>query len=172
MKLKSIAAAAAVVAFASGAYAAGGSLGTLDPGDSVTFGDSVTGAFTDIWTFDLSADSVVAASVTNVELTVFSNVTGGITDFAGKLNGVDMVLTTIPTDNPPVTISVLVLSGAGLLSAGSYTLEISGSGITGPSASYGGNLTVSAIPEPETYAMMLAGLSAIGFMAARRRRQG
>ncbi len=32
--------------------------------------------------------------------------------------------------------------------------------------------TVTAVPEPETYAMMLAGLGAIGFMAARRHRRG
>ena len=31
------------------------------------------------------------------------------------------------------------------------------------------NFTVAAIPEPETYALMLAGLGAVGFMARRRR---
>lgn len=33
------------------------------------------------------------------------------------------------------------------------------------------NVTVTAVPEPETYAMMLAGLGALGFMARRRRTQ-
>ncbi len=32
-----------------------------------------------------------------------------------------------------------------------------------------GNFTVAAIPEPETYALMLAGLGAVGFMARRRK---
>ncbi len=32
-----------------------------------------------------------------------------------------------------------------------------------------GNLTVAAIPEPETYALMLAGLGVVGFMARRRK---
>jgi len=32
-------------------------------------------------------------------------------------------------------------------------------------------LNVSAVPEPETYAMMLAGLGMMGFMVRRRRQQ-
>lgn len=34
-----------------------------------------------------------------------------------------------------------------------------------------GDLHMAAVPEPETYAMMLAGLGALGFMARRRRQQ-
>lgn len=36
-------------------------------------------------------------------------------------------------------------------------------------ASYAGNFSVSAVPEPETYAMLLAGLGLIGFSARRRK---
>jgi hypothetical protein len=34
------------------------------------------------------------------------------------------------------------------------------------------NVSVSAVPEPETYAMLLAGLGFVGFMARRKRRSG
>jgi hypothetical protein len=33
------------------------------------------------------------------------------------------------------------------------------------------NVSVTAVPEPETYAMMLAGLGALGFMGRRRKAQ-
>jgi len=36
-------------------------------------------------------------------------------------------------------------------------------------ASYAGNISVSPVPEPETYAMLLVGLGLIGFMTSRRK---
>jgi len=55
-----------------------------------------------------------------------------------------------------------------MLDPGNYELVLSGSN-SPTQASYSGNLALSAVPEPETYAMMLAGLSAIGFLARRRK---
>ncbi|WP_283744052.1 FxDxF family PEP-CTERM protein [Sideroxydans sp. CL21] len=51
-----------------------------------------------------------------------------------------------------------------------YALQISGT--VSPSsgaASYGGSINISAVPEPKTYAMLLAGLGLLAFTARRRR---
>ena len=55
-----------------------------------------------------------------------------------------------------------------------YALQISGNvgptanGSTG-GATYGGSINISAVPEPKTYAMLLAGLGLLAFTARRRR---
>ena len=59
------------------------------------------------------------------------------------------------------------------LAAGNYDLQISGTA-TPYSPWYGGTVTLvtaAPIPEPETYAMILAGLGLMGFVARRRRQK-
>ena len=63
-------------------------------------------------------------------------------------------------------------SGTLLEYTGSAPLKLTVHGVVDGSfkqANYSGSLTVTAVPEPETYALMLAGLGAIGFVARRRK---
>ena len=147
----------------SNAWAVGGPL--VFVGNTASFSTSVSGTFTDFWTFNVVAPGAsAAASATNIAF----NGAGGITSFAGLLSTVN--LTGTSTVNPPVIVSVL--SGfTGTLSPGAYSLRISGTTGTG-GASYGGNVVLTPVPEPETYALMLAGLGVVGFVAARRRNRG
>jgi hypothetical protein len=62
------------------------------------------------------------------------------------------------------------------LAAGTYTLTFSTSGLLGGLKVDDVKITTIAavsqpVPEPETYALMLSGLAAIGFIAGRRRKQ-
>ena len=71
-------------------------------------------------------------------------------------------------------------SGAALfnLTSGTHTLVVSGvfnysavPGAQSATAEYTGQLVTAAVPEPETFAMLLAGLGVVG-MVSRRRKQG
>lgn len=148
-----------VAASVSNAWAIGGPLTFV--GNTASFSTNVNGTFSDVWTFNVVAPGAsAAASATNIS---FSGA-GGIASFAGILASVPLGSSSTP--NPPVVVNVL--SGfTGVLAAGSYNLTVSGN--AGSGASYGGNVVLTPIPEPETYALMLAGLGVVGFVAARRR---
>lgn len=96
-----------------------------------------------------------------------SNVTGDVDLFGGTAAvGVNLLFgsTSLSDLDASDTFSFSNLAG------GSYTLLFTG--FSSGAGAFGGFYNVSAVPEPETYAMMLAGLGVMGFMAARRRRQG
>ena len=163
MKLKFVA--AAVLALAS-ATSFATTLAPLTP--SASFSNTVTGAFTDTWTFNLATPAAVAASVTNVEVSFASMSAGGIIGLQAWLNGMELFGPNSSVSTGGVTVATQVRAGGATLPAGMYSLMVSGTGITGSNASYGGNIVAIPVPEPETYAMMLAGLVAVGFLARRR----
>jgi len=72
--------------------------------------------------------------------------------------------------------AVATLGSGGVNPVGTINIPITGPvtslvlRLTNPEANIGyDNLTVTAVPEPSTYAMMLAGLGVAGFMARRRK---
>jgi len=55
------------------------------------------------------------------------------------------------------------------LGMGRYSLQVSGTVLGSSGGFYNGSVTVSPVPEPETWGMTVSGLAAVGLMARRRR---
>ncbi len=98
------------------------------------------------WTYTLTWDYFKNGSGTPLDV-----VLGGLAQtFAAPAGITSGLMTWTPTTNTPFSVSF----------AG-------GAGVQGPTLD---NVTLTAaIPEPETYALMLAGLGVIGYVARRRR---
>ncbi len=116
--------------------------------------------------FDLTSGSFASAysfTVAGPSTVVGDTGSSGISWFGVLLQAPGVPYTALDT-NPDDGFS---FSG---LTAGTYALTFLGSGAGG----YGGYYTVTTtpVPEPETYAMFLAGLGALGLMASRRNKQG
>lgn len=124
------------------------------------------GAFTDTFSFVNGPSFAMTAGASLVTIAVAP----GLKDInftAADLNGNPFTLSS-PGVFEFASVSVSNLSAP-------FKITVSGtvSGV-GPNdgASYSGTLSVTPVPEPGTYAMMIAGIAAIGFLAARRQRNG
>lgn len=168
MKLNKILLAAALAFAASSSFAdTGGGALDLSTG-STAFSRTPIGSFTDTWTFSLVGDSFLTSS------TLSSSAVG-----AQDLMFSSAIVTTAADPGTPVATftgptflaanEFMNLSNF-LLPAGDYDLIIKGVNSAQPAA-YSGTLTIAAapIPEPETYALMMAGLGVLGFVARRRK---
>ncbi|MFN0185833.1 MAG: FxDxF family PEP-CTERM protein [Aquabacterium sp.] len=127
-----------------------------------------TGVFSDTFLFTLTdGASLFNTSVSNNNAPVLA-LTDGLVQLFRETGPVDTLV-----DSFVFTGSTGVSSHAfGALAGGAYYYMVSGNG----SGTQGGlyNLTsimTPAVPEPQTYAMLLAGLGAVGFLVRRRRPQ-
>lgn len=124
------------------------------------------GAFFDTFNFSPSAGTYsVNASLVTLGFTPHTDVTFT----AANINGYEMTLSgpglfeygyLLPT----------AISGPLILTVYGY-VNFEDTGFTPASASYAGTLTISAVPEPGGYALLLAGLGVVGAVGFRRRQQ-
>ena len=127
-------------------------------------GHTPLGAFTDTWTF-----TVAGTTPTNDFYVGAEVVTGnsfGVTFSSVGISGPSTyapVLFSNTTDfSLPLSLTPFV--------PGAYTLTVAGTTtVTGGFYNAAVNFNSAPIPEPETYAMMLAGLGLMGFVARRRK---
>lgn len=146
-----------------GTQALAANLGPIDlsSGSAAFSNTPIAAAFSDTLTFTVTTPSLFNGSVTSV---VNGNQDVDFTSITLTGPGGAFLFNLVLGD--PVELWAVPAAGF-VLGAGAYTLTLIGTNSAGI-GSYAGNLAVTPVPEPETYALLLAGLLGIGFIARRR----
>lgn len=132
---------------------------TFNSSGTASFSGSHTGSFKDSYTFSLSGVSDIYATVSGT-----------------NIRSLSMDLYNAVVNNRGKVKNVLVGSGTTFsfddLAAGNYFLRISGNALKKTGGSYTGSIQVTAVPEPEMWAMMLIGMGLIGYQVRRKSKAG
>jgi PEP-CTERM motif len=155
---------AAASALSFGAQATTTDWGAHDPLE-VAAAITPVGVFSDSYLFSLSsAVSLFSTAVSN-NLTGVLGIETGMVSLFQESGAVDIAIGDFAFDDTTGSIS----HSFGALASGDYYYLVSGTGTGTLGGFYTLSSTVSAVPEPQTYALLLGGLGAIGFMVLRRR---
>lgn len=141
------------------------------PSDNIyTWTTSLTsgGAFEQTYNFSLGGDSSFFGTGIPLSYSFVVPVPGpGSTTYTSGINNFALAL--YDSSNPPLPLSLPHPIDVGnYLNAGSYRLVVSGVPIGNLASAYGVSVAVSAIPEPETWAMMLVGVALLGMRLHRK----
>lgn len=126
------------------------------------------GSFLDTWNFTIPSNTFATGSVSNLSIKLPGLNLYNIADLAVNLySGTDNSLISNLNNSPGSTADLKI--GSGTFTPGKYFFTVGGHA----DGNYGGQyvFAVSAlppVPEPETYAMLLAGLGLMGTIARRR----
>jgi hypothetical protein len=175
IKLKSMLVGTAIFAAAAAAHAG-------------TFGVALNETAPGFWTADYDSDHIVglllggAPHVAGTDTITFQDFLAPLTpgQYDVELTFHELANTTHTTD--PINVASANINGLPIDFITKRTFVIDGIAhppfvltLTGstniPDAGYHGTMTVTAVPEPETYAMFLAGLGMMGRLARRRKTQ-
>jgi hypothetical protein len=166
MKLKSIAIASLAALVSTASFAV-----TLTE-DSYIDGSSF------VYTFEgthiATNDGPTYSFTLNAADTDFLSLAAGMYSVVGGVSGAQFSITGVKLDGVPWapfaggSVSDLPLGSISIGPNTSIAIEVTGTR-TALGSTFNGQLVLTPVPEPETYAMMLAGLAAMGFLASRRR---
>ncbi len=132
---------------------------------NVFFGrNNAVGSFTDTYTFSLTGS---AYSITSTSSSAQSGAQD--LDFTSVVieDASNAVVATFTGNLGNDVVEFYSLTNT-VLSMGDYRLIVTGVN-SAAQASYSGNIAITPVPEPESYALLLAGLGAVGFVARRRK---
>lgn len=176
MQLRALAL-AAILSVTGNAYATSlGLVATHDLGDFnggeiflETFTVATAGTIDHSLTFDITGDLYAGSGVFDISLGNIINIDGLTADIFTSSNAV-----TPYASFTPIGADLLVLPLGTYFGTGSYTLkiggEVTGTGLVGllPHGAYTVAAVTVPVPEPETWAMLLAGMGLVGLRARQK----
>ena len=138
-------------------------LGTFAPGAGTSaYGTPAAGMFDEQYSFSLSSASSLSSSAVVLNLLNTYDISGGVVSLYSGTSSTALASYSFDT-----------MSGGNFytqgLAAGAYHFDVTGLAYGTKGGSYLLNLSVAAVPEPETYALM--GLGLVALVAARSRRK-